>query len=161
MDLLPRMGDVHVVFGILTRCFMQHPSYLLQCTPSFSTFTKFVISFDFSLFQIFGCLLGPRSFDSLEKPLVRKQTSLPIIFNGIKFISTFNIAPTTYFKSWALVASIIAIKFMVDQHHFLLEVLTQVNNNSFPFQQHLKVTCDLLPPPTCACFLPFEKLIGQ
>jgi len=50
---------------------------------------------------------------------------------------------------------------MVDQRLFLLEALTQVNNNTFPFQQHLKGACDLLPPPTRACFLSFEQLTGQ
>jgi hypothetical protein len=50
---------------------------------------------------------------------------------------------------------------MVDQCPFLLKALTQVVNDTFPFQQHLKVTCDFLPPPTYACFLPFEQLIRQ
>ncbi len=50
---------------------------------------------------------------------------------------------------------------MVDQRPFLLEALTQVDNNIFPFQQHLKVTCNLLPSPTRTCFLPFEQFIGQ
>jgi hypothetical protein len=69
------MGDVQMAFGILTRCFMQHPLYLLQCTfPSF-TFTKSFISFDSSFLQLFGHLLGLGSFDSLERPLARKQTS--------------------------------------------------------------------------------------
>jgi hypothetical protein len=38
------MDDVHVVFGILIHCFMQHPS---------STFTKSLISFDSSFLQMF------------------------------------------------------------------------------------------------------------
>jgi hypothetical protein len=50
---------------------------------------------------------------------------------------------------------------MVDQHPFLLEALTWVNNNTFPFQQHFKATCDVQPPPTYACLPPFEQLIGQ
>jgi hypothetical protein len=50
---------------------------------------------------------------------------------------------------------------MVDQHPFLLETLAQVNNNTFFFQQHLKVACNLLPPSASACFPPFEQLIGQ
>jgi hypothetical protein len=49
---------------------------------------------------------------------------------------------------------------MVDQRSFLLEAFTQVDN-TFPFQQHLKVTCDLLSPPTRACLLPFEQFIKQ
>jgi hypothetical protein len=50
---------------------------------------------------------------------------------------------------------------MVDQWPFLLEALAQVDNNTFLFQQHLKATCDLLPPLAHACILPFEQLIGQ
>ncbi len=49
---------------------------------------------------------------------------------------------------------------MVYQCPFLLEVLAQ-NNNTFPFQQHLKMTCDLLPPPSHACLIPFEQFIEQ
>jgi hypothetical protein len=50
---------------------------------------------------------------------------------------------------------------MVDQHHFLLETLAQVDNNTFPFQQHLKMACDLLPALARACLPPFEQLIKQ
>ncbi len=50
---------------------------------------------------------------------------------------------------------------MVDQCLFLLEALAWVDNNTFPFQQHLKATCDLLPPSTCACLPPFEQFIKQ
>ncbi len=110
---------------------------------------------------MFRRFLGPRSFDSPERPLVHKQVSLPTTFDGIKLILTFTIALTTYLGSWALVALIIIARFMVDQHPFLLEALARINNNTFPFQQHLKATCDLLPPPTYACFPPFEQLIWQ
>ncbi len=71
------------------------------------------------------------------------------------------IAPLTYLRSWAFVASIIATRFMVDQCPFLLEALTLVDNNTFLFQQHFKAACDLLPPPICACFLSFEQFIEQ
>jgi hypothetical protein len=36
--------------------------------------------------------------------------------------------------------------FMVDQRPFFFEILAQINNNIFPFQQHLKATYDLLLP---------------
>ncbi len=42
---------------------------------------------------------------------------------------------------------------MVDQRPVLYEVLAQISNNKFPFQQHLEATCDLLPPqPVCVFF---------
>jgi hypothetical protein len=71
------------------------------------------------------------------------------------------IAPITYLGNWAFVASIIVVRFMVDQRPFLLETLTRVNNNTFPFQQHFKVAYDLLPPLVRACFLSFKQLIEQ
>ncbi len=161
MNLFLRMGDVQVAFGILTHCFVQRPSYLLQCTPPSSIFIESLISFDFSLHKMFGHLLGLRSFNSPERPLAHKQTSLLIILSGVEFILTSTIAPTTYLGSWALIVPVITTRFMVDQCPFLLEISTRVNNNTFPFQQHFKATCDLLLPPACACLLPFEQLIGQ
>jgi hypothetical protein len=110
---------------------------------------------------MFGHLLGARSFDSFEGFLACKQASLPIILGGIGFISTSTIAPATYLGSWAFVALIIIVKFMVDQRIFFLEALARINNNIFPFQQHFKATCDLLLPPTRICVFPFEQLIKQ
>jgi hypothetical protein len=63
---------------------------------------------------VFGCLLGPRSFDSFEGPLAHKQASLLITLGGIGFILTTTITPIVYLGSWALVVSIIVPRFMVD-----------------------------------------------
>jgi hypothetical protein len=79
---------------------------------------------------MFGCFLGPRSFDSPKGPLVHKEAYLLIAFGGIKFIQTTTIIVITYLGNWDLGASIIIVMFMADQHPFLFEVLTQVNNNT-------------------------------
>jgi hypothetical protein len=50
---------------------------------------------------------------------------------------------------------------MVDQCPFIFEALAQVDNNTFPFEQHLKVACNFLPPPVHVCLFPFEQLIEQ
>jgi len=131
---------------------VQRTSNLLWCTPPSSTFVESLISFNSSPFQVFQHLLGLGSFDSLEGLLACKWASLPKTFSGIMFISTFTIAPTTYLGSWALVVLVIIVRFMVNQHLFLLEALTWVNNNKFCFQQHLKATCDLSPPPARVFF---------
>jgi hypothetical protein len=73
---------------------------------------------------VFGHLLGLGSFDSQERPLAHKQAYLPIAFGGIDFISITTIAPMLYLKSWAFVASIVTVRFMVDQCPLFLEVLT-------------------------------------
>jgi hypothetical protein len=66
------------------------------------------------------CLLGPRSFDSLEIPLVHKHAFLPITFGGIELISTTTIATTIYLRNF--VTSIIVVRFVVNQCPFLLEL---------------------------------------
>jgi hypothetical protein len=131
VDLLPIMGDAQITFRLVTHNFVQWPSYLLQWTPSSSTFIKFLFSFDISVLQMFKRLLGQGSFDSLKGPLYHQQTFFLITFNGIGFIRTTTITLITYLGKWALVVSIIAIKFMIDQHPFLFGALTWVNNYSF------------------------------
>jgi hypothetical protein len=64
VNLFLKMGDVQITFGILIHYFLQWPLYLLQFTPPSSTFIKSFISFDSNLLQVFGHLLGRRSFDS-------------------------------------------------------------------------------------------------
>ncbi len=112
--------------------------------------------FYFFLLQVFGHLLGSKFFDSPKGLLTYKQASLPITFSGIGLIPTITITPRAYLESWAFIILVIDVRFMVDQHPFLFEALTQININTFPFQQHLKVACDLLPPPTHMCLFPFE-----
>jgi len=73
--------------------------------------------------QIFGRFLGLRSFDNPKRPLAHIQVFFPVTFNGIRFKSIATIAPTTYLGNWALVTSIIAVRFMFDQYPFLFEAL--------------------------------------
>jgi hypothetical protein len=72
---------------------------------------------------MFGCLLGPRSFDNPERPLAHKQAFFPITFDGIGLILMTTIVPTTYLGNWAFITSIIVVRFIVDQCPFLLKAL--------------------------------------
>jgi len=109
--------------------------------------------FWFFLHKLFGPLLGPWSFDNIEKPLDRRQVSFPIIFGGVGFILTSMIAPIVYLGNWAIIALVIIVRFMIDQHPFFLETLAQVDNNTFFFQQHFKTICDLYHPQSMFVFL--------
>ncbi len=123
----------HFQFNVNKVHISRTSSYILGCTPPFSIFTKSFISFHFSFLQVFGCLLGLGSFDSLKRPLIHKQNSLPITFNGVGLILTSTITPVVYLGSWALVVLVKVTRFMVDQHPFLFEALTWIDNNTFPF----------------------------
>ncbi len=93
--------------------------------------------------------------------LAYKHASFPIVFGDIEVILIVTIILTTYLKNWVLVVSIIIVRFMVNQCPFLFKALAWVDNNTFPFQQHFKLICELLLPLTNACPLPFEQLIEQ
>jgi hypothetical protein len=67
--------------------------------------------------------LGLGFFDNPKGLLACKQVSFLITFDDIELILITTIALTTYLWSWALVVSIIAIRFMVDQCPFLLKAL--------------------------------------
>jgi hypothetical protein len=73
---------------------------------------------------MFGHLLGLGSFDSPKRFIAHKQASLPIIFDGIKFILIVIIALITYLKSWAFAISIIVARFMGDQCPIIFKALT-------------------------------------
>ncbi len=120
---LLRMGHVSNNLWNSNSLFHSTASYLLGCTHPSSTFIESFSYFDFSFLQTFGHLLGPRSIDNPKGHLGHKQASLLIIFSDIKLILTSSIAPITYLKNWALVASIIVVRFMVDQHPPFLKPL--------------------------------------
>jgi hypothetical protein len=86
---------------------------------------------------VFEHLLGPGSFNSPERFITYKQTAFPIILGGIGLIPTSTIALTSYLRSWAFVALILVVRFMVNQHPFFLEALVQVDNN-LPFPTTLQ-----------------------
>jgi hypothetical protein len=73
---------------------------------------------------MFGRFLGQRSYDNPKIFITHKPSSLSITFNGVGFISISTIISITYLGSWAFVILIITNRFMVDQHPFLLKVLT-------------------------------------
>jgi len=89
-----------ITFGILIHCLMQWPSYVLRCTHPFSTFIKSFSNFDSSFLQVFGHLLGPRSIDNPKGHLGHKQTSLLIIFGGIKLILTSSMSQPHFGQVW-------------------------------------------------------------
>jgi len=124
IDLFLIMQNVHVSFGISIHYFMQRLSYFLWCTHLSSTFIESLSFFEYSFFEMFGHLLGLKSFYSLKWPLTCKQAFLLITFGGIKFILTTTITPMAYLGNWALMASVIVVKFMVDQRPFLLKTIT-------------------------------------
>jgi hypothetical protein len=80
----------------------------------------------------FEMLIGLGSFECPKAHLVHWQVSFPI-FNGcIGLIFPKAIVPTVYLRNWALIAPIIAFRFLLDSCSFLLEAIGANSSSSFP-----------------------------
>jgi hypothetical protein len=111
-----------IVFPIFFWCFAQRPSYLLHYFSPVNLSTPTCI-FWCNPHIGFWEILGPKFLDCSQTPLVHRQAPLLISNGGIGLISTKVITLEAYLGSWALVASIIAIKFFLNYYLFLLEVI--------------------------------------
>jgi hypothetical protein len=82
---------------------------------------------------IFEKLLGSSSLECHEALLVHQYVVLPISNEGIRLISFEFIVLTIDLRSWALIALVIASRFLLDSHPFLLEAIGVKNSKPFPF----------------------------
>jgi hypothetical protein len=82
---------------------------------------------------IFERLLGASAFECLEAFLVRRHVVFPISSGGIRLISLEVIALATYLRSWALIAHVIASRFLLDSCPFLLGVISASSSGSLLF----------------------------
>lgn len=82
------------------------------------------------------------------------QVFLPISFGNVGLISFEIIMLTTYLGSWALIALIITLRFLVNFRLFLLEAIRVGNSSSLLFQTHLRLVRKLLPMVATLCIPP-------
>jgi len=140
VDLLPKIGEIQIIFGILAHLFLQCPSYFLWYIFPILKFKNLFTSFDLSLFRIFEHIINPRFFYGFEGKLTYHQSSFPISLRSISFISiSVVITPIALLGSWALIVSSLAIWFLFDHWFFLLQSLVHMNLNTIPFQEQLNV----------------------
>lgn len=66
-----------------------------------------------------------------------------------------------YLRSWALVAIVIATKFLYDHQPFLLEAIGVSNYGLFPIQAHLKSAWELFFLDVVTCVPPFTQFIEK
>ncbi len=87
---------------------------------------------------VFERPLSLGSLKCLETLLVYWQMAFLISKGSVGLILLKVIALVAYLGSWALVAPIIASRFLFDFRPFLLEVIGASNSGPFSFQAHLK-----------------------
>jgi hypothetical protein len=95
---LPLLGNAQVVLGILSSCVTRQPSYLTR-TVSPSSFMFLLASFDTKNMQIYGDIMGPKSWESFHGPLTKHRVRLPISFSDISLFSMENCVPSIFLRS--------------------------------------------------------------
>jgi hypothetical protein len=89
-------------------------------------------------------LLGAGSFDGFINCLACRYAILLVFSNKFGFLSKVWIVVFTFLGyNWALIFSTFVIRFLHDDHPILLDVVTNVETNTSPFQITLQKTCTL------------------
>jgi hypothetical protein len=79
----------------------------------------------------------------------------------VSLISSEVIVPIAYLGSWTLVALVIASKFLLDSHLFLLEAIGASNLGPLLFQAYLASMRKLLPLKATTCVPSYEQLVEK
>ncbi len=118
-NFIPRRGTYQwsSSFGKHPSCYghlvMCHLSTFLSHLDNISSFLFLLASFDKIFMQVCGDIMGPRSWESIQGPLMRCQAWLPISFGGIGLLSMEVCSPSTFLGSWILVVLYSCSKFCI------------------------------------------------
>jgi hypothetical protein len=147
LDTLPQLRDSQVALPMLTRCYVQRPSYLARTVAPLPAEIGLFRAFDERMLQEFASILAHPSFSSPEHSLAQSQVRLPISMGGVGLRSVAETAPAAFLGGWALVASRVAECFRTatDTRH-LSEAIGAVQTEDYGFQQRLRTAVGLLPP---------------
>jgi len=83
--------------------------------------------------------MGPRSWESSQGPLVRRQVRLPISFSGIDLFYMEECAPFAFIGSWALVVPYLCFRFHIFDRPILEKYVSQVEGGLHLLQSCLRV----------------------
>jgi hypothetical protein len=144
LTILSMLRDLQVALALLTRVFVQRPSYLMRTVAPSPEFLEQLRGFDG-----LGCLeslLGPDAFAGEAGELARRQVTLPTSQGGLGVRSSAAIAPAAFLRGWALIGNLVAQRFIRSGEPFLAETVSDgVESGGLPFQVALRAAWDSLP----------------
>lgn len=121
-----------------------------------------VCLFQLDLHESFWKIHGPRFFELFLDHLSALVVSFPISHGGIHLISTKLISMVVSLRNWALIATTITTRFILNHHPLLkLEMISASTFGPFPFETHLKLAGELLPLDMVACVVLFMQFVER
>jgi hypothetical protein len=94
------LRDLHVALNLLTRVFVQRPSYLMRTVVPAPDFLAQLGEFDAQILQTLEELIGSGLFRREVGELARMQASLPTSLGGLGVRSTARASPAAFLGSW-------------------------------------------------------------
>jgi hypothetical protein len=158
LSTLPMLQDLQVALALLTRVFVQRPSYLMRTVVPAPNFFAQLGEFDAQILQTLEELIGPGSFQGEVGELARMHASLPTSLGGLGVRSTAR-APAAFLGSWALVGSLVRQHFLRSGLPFLVSMVSDdVDAGVLFFQVALRSARDGLPRSARPILAPFLEL---
>jgi hypothetical protein len=109
LTTLPMLRDLQVALTLLTRVFVQRPSYLMRTVAPSPEFLEQLRGFsDGLVLECLESLLGPDAFAGEAGELARRQVTLPTRLGGLGVRSLAAITPAAFLGGWALIVSLVA-----------------------------------------------------
>jgi hypothetical protein len=159
LSTLPMLRDLQVALALLTRVFVQRPSYLMRTVVPAPDFLAQLGEFDAQILQTLEELIGPGSFQGEAGELAWMQASLPTSLGGLGARSTARAAPAAFLGSWAVVGSLLGQRFLRSGLPFLVSVVSDdVDTGVLPFQVALRSARDSLPQSARQVLAPFSEV---
>jgi hypothetical protein len=134
LTTLPMLRDLQVALALLTRVFVQRPSYLMRTVAPSPEFLEQLLGFDGLVRGCLESLLGPDAFAGEAGELARRQVTLPTSLGGLGVRNLAAIAPAAFLGGWALIGSLVAQRFIRSGEHFLAETVPDgIESGGLPF----------------------------
>jgi hypothetical protein len=101
LNRLPLLHDSQCAMLLLTRVFIQRPSYLMRTVPYSLSFFQQLSAINSRIRAVAQTIIGPIGFDSPAGSLARQQMLLPVSRGGLGLRST---ACTLQLRAWLMVS---------------------------------------------------------
>ncbi len=97
---------------IFSSCVIHWPFYFIQTICPFSSFLSFLTSFNKRVMKVCGDIMHPRSWESIQGPLMGYHVQLLIYFHGISLLSIKKLCPIYFSKGIRLWFHICVLSFV-------------------------------------------------
>jgi len=110
----------------------------IDSTFFFLSFMSFLVGFTKKVMHVCGDVMGPRLWESSQRPVARHHVWPSISFGGINNFSMEECTPFSFLRSWALMVPYLCSRFHILNRFILEECVSRVEGGP-PYFSHAYV----------------------